>query len=310
MTQNISVIHDIHKELHKQCLLVTGNWDEGKICELLQHLDELFDRDLLKSLKAGLLLDKIRKKAGAGSRTNELCSSLIQKMKGLSEAPQRVSSRPITRSISKEMADTSGPLTSTLGSGKVVAAIIIPVFPTTNLQFRNDWRAHLLTHCFLTDTTADPVVDIGILVANLEETIFKKIMSGVDAKQNSAAYEEVKRSYNRVLRTKSFNLKSNATLRHALMHREISVECFVDMTPKQMLSKNTLENIEKKLKLMSNEKMLSKTLHGTTRDDYTCERCHSKKTSMVQLQLRSGDEPMTTFVTCVTCSFRWRIIED
>ena len=36
-----------------------------------------------------------------------------------------------------------------------------------------------------------------------------------------------------------------------------------------------------------------------------CQRCHSLKTWSVQKQIRSSDEPMTTFSMCVNCKFRW-----
>lgn len=34
--------------------------------------------------------------------------------------------------------------------------------------------------------------------------------------------------------------------------------------------------------------------------------CKSTKVRFVQVQTRSGDEPMTTFCTCVNCEFRWK----
>ena len=41
-------------------------------------------------------------------------------------------------------------------------------------------------------------------------------------------------------------------------------------------------------------------------DDFTCHKCKSKKCSYYQLQTRSADEPMTTFVTCLNCNARWK----
>lgn len=41
-------------------------------------------------------------------------------------------------------------------------------------------------------------------------------------------------------------------------------------------------------------------------DNFTCGRCKSKNCSYYQLQTRSADEPMTTFVTCVDCGNRWK----
>ena len=39
---------------------------------------------------------------------------------------------------------------------------------------------------------------------------------------------------------------------------------------------------------------------------FKCNRCKSKKTTYYQMQTRSADEPMTTFVTCINCSNRWK----
>ncbi len=39
---------------------------------------------------------------------------------------------------------------------------------------------------------------------------------------------------------------------------------------------------------------------------FTCGKCKSRKTKYYQLQTRSADEPMTTFVTCVKCGNRWK----
>lgn len=39
---------------------------------------------------------------------------------------------------------------------------------------------------------------------------------------------------------------------------------------------------------------------------HKCSQCGSKKTWSYQLQTRSADEPMTNFVTCVSCGKRWK----
>jgi transcription elongation factor S-II len=45
---------------------------------------------------------------------------------------------------------------------------------------------------------------------------------------------------------------------------------------------------------------------SATTDLFTCKKCRSKQCTYYQLQTRSADEPMTTFVTCVNCEARWR----
>ena len=45
-------------------------------------------------------------------------------------------------------------------------------------------------------------------------------------------------------------------------------------------------------------------------DDYQglfkCRKCKSTKTSYYQMQTRSADEPMTTYVTCRNCGLKWK----
>jgi transcription elongation factor S-II len=41
-------------------------------------------------------------------------------------------------------------------------------------------------------------------------------------------------------------------------------------------------------------------------DEFTCFKCKKRKCTYYQLQTRSADEPMTTFVTCINCGNRWK----
>ena len=43
-----------------------------------------------------------------------------------------------------------------------------------------------------------------------------------------------------------------------------------------------------------------------TTDNFTCRKCKSHKCSYYQLQTRSADEPMTTYVDCLNCGNRWK----
>ncbi len=39
---------------------------------------------------------------------------------------------------------------------------------------------------------------------------------------------------------------------------------------------------------------------------FKCDRCKSMKTTYYQMQTRSADEPMTVFVSCVSCGKNWK----
>ncbi len=59
------------------------------------------------------------------------------------------------------------------------------------------------------------------------------------------------------------------------------------------------------LKKIKDENFYTPKIEAST-DNFTCYKCKSKKCSYYQLQTRSADEPMTTFVTCLECSNRWK----
>ncbi|GMT16473.1 hypothetical protein PFISCL1PPCAC_7770, partial [Pristionchus fissidentatus] len=45
---------------------------------------------------------------------------------------------------------------------------------------------------------------------------------------------------------------------------------------------------------------------GTPSDMFKCGKCNKKNCTYTQLQTRSADEPMTTFVFCLECGNRWK----
>ena len=97
---------------------------------------------------------------------------------------------------------------------------------------------------------------------------------------------------------------NNETIQNKLKNKEIKVHEIAFMTHQEMNEKRWEKLLEaKKLK---EENMYAPKLEAST-DDFTCGRCKSKKCTYYQLQTRSADEPMTTFVTCLNCGKRWSI---
>jgi len=75
------------------------------------------------------------------------------------------------------------------------------------------------------------------------------------------------------------------------------------MTHQEMSPDKWQKMIEEK-KIRDENKYAPK-LEAST-DNFTCRKCKSKECSYYQLQTRSADEPMTTFVTCLKCGSRWK----
>lgn len=79
---------------------------------------------------------------------------------------------------------------------------------------------------------------------------------------------------------------------------EISFLTHVELLPEKW--KSQVE--DKRLRL---ENKFFPKIEAST-DNFTCGKCKSKACTYYQLQTRSADEPMTTFVTCTFCGNRWK----
>ena len=56
------------------------------------------------------------------------------------------------------------------------------------------------------------------------------------------------------------------------------------------------------------EYLYEKTFDLVT-DEFKCGRCKERKCTYYRLQIRSSDEPMTAFITCLNCGNRWSMNE-
>ncbi|EFA81501.1 hypothetical protein PPL_05490 [Heterostelium album PN500] len=70
-----------------------------------------------------------------------------------------------------------------------------------------------------------------------------------------------------------------------------------------MANKELQEERKKMLKFSKEAATLSRD--AATTDQFQCGKCKQRKCTYFQLQTRSADEPLTTFVTCVNCNNRW-----
>ena len=105
------------------------------------------------------------------------------------------------------------------------------------------------------------------------------------------------------LRSIYINLKQSEEFRQRLITKEIKSHLVGEMTRQDMAPARWKKLIEEK-KIRDENKYTPKVEAST--DNFTCRKCKSKKCSYYQLQTRSADEPMTTFVTCLDCGSRWK----
>jgi transcription elongation factor S-II len=104
------------------------------------------------------------------------------------------------------------------------------------------------------------------------------------------------------LRSVFFNLESDYLI-EIVNSKKIKIHEIAFMTHQEMRPIKWKKLIyDKKIR---DENKYTPKIEAST-DNFTCWKCKSKKCTYYQLQTRSADEPMTTFVTCLSCGQRWR----
>ncbi|KAG7469132.1 hypothetical protein MATL_G00125690 [Megalops atlanticus] len=113
--------------------------------------------------------------------------------------------------------------------------------------------------------------------------------------------------YKNRVRSRISNLKDpkNPGLRKNVLAGAIELQRIATMTAEEMAS-DELKKLRNDLTQEAiREHQMAKT-GGTTTDLLQCSKCKKKNCTYNQVQTRSADEPMTTFVLCNECGNRWK----
>lgn len=99
------------------------------------------------------------------------------------------------------------------------------------------------------------------------------------------------------------NISNNKYLLESLDKNEIKAHQIAFMTHQELNPEKWVKLIQEKMK---RDKYKYETNLEAATDTFKCRKCHSNKCTYYQMQTRSADEPMTTFVTCIDCGNRWK----
>tara|TARA_Y100000816_G_C25888007_1_gene463275 strand:- start:81 stop:602 length:522 start_codon:yes stop_codon:yes gene_type:complete len=139
---------------------------------------------------------------------------------------------------------------------------------------------------------------------NLEKGIYNSSLEIADTKNVIKKWDNINfvNIYIQKLRIVYINLKNEDLLNKVKSNNfkihELAYMSHYDYDPNKW--KILIEN-----KKIRDDNKYTPNIEAST-DDFTCRNCKSKKCTYYQLQTRSADEPMTTFVTCIECGTRWR----
>lgn len=165
-------------------------------------------------------------------------------------------------------------------------------------------------------TTGDSIRDkcIEMLAAALRtDNDYKEFGANCEsmgAEIEDHIYQEIKATdmkYKNRVRSRISNLKDpkNPGLRKNVLAGSIELRRIATMSAEEMAS-DELKQLRNVLTQEAiREHQMAKT-GGTTTDLLQCGKCKKKNCTYNQVQTRSADEPMTTFVLCNECGNRWK----
>ncbi|XP_054939646.1 transcription elongation factor A protein 3 isoform X2 [Physeter macrocephalus] len=183
----------------------------------------------------------------------------------------------------------------------------------------------LLAPCYLTgDSVRDKCVEMLSAALKVDDN-YKDYGVNCDKMASEIEdhiYQELKSTdmkYRNRVRSRISNLKDprNPGLRRNVLSGAISSGLIAKMTaeslylgktfvhPQEMASDELRELRNAMTQEAIREHQMAKT-GGTTTDLFQCSKCKKKNCTYNQVQTRSADEPMTTFVLCNECGNRWK----
>ena len=145
---------------------------------------------------------------------------------------------------------------------------------------------------------------------NLEKAIFLYSIERCKARRSTPSWENS--SFRHIYKQRwttmrSLLLNSRCPLKGMIIGKKIKSWEAPKMGPCELWYNGPCHVIRERKRV---EDAHRQALAAEDKESYTgmfkCGRCKGMRTTYYQMQTRSADEPMTTFVTCMNCSNRWK----
>lgn len=163
---------------------------------------------------------------------------------------------------------------------------------------------------FLKEKETDEELNIAKIARNIERGIYNRALEFAEEHDiirnwDNNLFQKVYRGL--VLHIYS-NLKGNSyienkRLMERLINNEFKPSELAGMEGQYMFPEHWKPFIDEYAK---RTKLLYEVRDEIATDMFVCGRCKQRRCTYYQLQTRSADEPMTTFITCLNCGKRWR----
>lgn len=292
----------IQKKLGK--MTSSDGTGQEQALDLLRELQRLnIDLDILTKTRIGMTVNELRK-CSKDDEVISLAKSLIKSWKRFLAAtpPSKESSKESSKSSSKSASKNSSKSESNSKKesekekeAKKPAQTSFPSQSSnTTDAVRLKCREMLANSLRVDGDQPEGCQTPEELADELEEAIYSE-------------FKNTDMKYKNRVRSRVANLKDpkNPSLRGNFVCGAITAQRLAKMSPEEMASDEMKNLRDRFVKEAINDAQLA-TNQGTKTDLLKCGKCKKRNCTYNQLQTRSSDEPMTTFVLCNECGNRWK----
>eukprot|EP01104_Vermistella_antarctica_P000760 TRINITY_DN1087_c0_g1_i1.p1 TRINITY_DN1087_c0_g1~~TRINITY_DN1087_c0_g1_i1.p1 ORF type:complete len:318 (+),score=71.82 TRINITY_DN1087_c0_g1_i1:199-1152(+) len=293
--------------------------DVNGIVASLEALENVpLSKSLLKETGIGLAVGRLRKHQSAFVKTASL--RIVGKWKKLAGVPPKRSNTPPPPPPASPQTNTTkpspsasprapspSPSPSPSSSTTTTTTTTTTYVPDVSLKYPEDaLRRNIaeklgqsistsIPEAVLDGTTDSDLLTPGQCGVLVEEALFSKLQNtGTEYKQKA--------------RSLLSNLRDvkNPDLRFNLRLGALDPDRLVVMKPQELASDDLKKKRDETLAYFKEAVQRGGTKDMAATDIFLCGKCGQRKTSYTQLQTRSADEPMTTYVFCLVCGKRWK----
>uniref|UniRef100_A0A8R1DX93 Transcription elongation factor n=1 Tax=Caenorhabditis japonica TaxID=281687 RepID=A0A8R1DX93_CAEJA len=301
---------DLCKQVDEICQ--NGMESPEQCIKLLDKLAKLpMTVDIIQSTSIGIKVNMMRKKVPDDAIAKR-AKNIIKEWKNIVDGKSKPSrpdhdDAPPAKKQRKESVEEpvkskpeppqfKKPESSTNHRDSLVANFKSAAFPPKHLE-NDETRlkcAQLVLSALRTGNLPQGTLDPEELAVQIEEKLY-------------SVHRDTNKNYSAAVRSRVFNLrdKKNPALRENVLTGVVRADKFATMTSEEMASPAIREMREQFTKEAIQEHQMS-VQQGTPSDMFKCGKCGKKNCTYTQLQTRSSDEPMTTFVFCLECGNRWK----
>ena len=175
-------------------------------------------------------------------------------------------------------------------------------------EVRSD-ENYIATTIFLSELFSN----IGITdkdFAKIEQSVLSYTIKTANSRKMAKRWENpaIRKIYVNKMRSLYSNIYGdgyigNTGLIEKIRSGEFNIDNIATMSFQELYPEHWKKMMDEKYK---RDKMLYEEKAEAMTDQFKCGRCKSRKCTYYELQTRSADEAMTTFITCLNCGNRWK----